>query len=80
MLITKKLAATAAAGILGGFALIGFGATQASAHDGDSTGGGVSGRCVDDGNRAITCVQSQHCSGGGHVDCSSTIIIKRKSS
>ncbi|MFI2640218.1 hypothetical protein [Streptomyces sp. NPDC018610] len=74
MLTTKKLAATAAAGILGSFALIGFGAAQAFAHD------GVSGRCADDGNNAIRCVQSQHCSGGGHVDCSSTIIIKRKSS
>ncbi|EFF91093.1 MULTISPECIES: hypothetical protein [Streptomyces] len=80
MLITKKLAATAAAGILGGFALFGFGAGQAFAHEDVSNDGGVSGRCVDDGNNAIRCVQSQHCSGGGHVDCSSTIIIKRKSS
>ncbi|WP_326752818.1 hypothetical protein OIE73_13600 [Streptomyces hirsutus] len=72
MLSSKKIAATAAAGILGGFALLGFGATQAFADDG-------AGKCVDDGN-GIHCVQSQTCSGGGQVDCGSVIVIGGKKS
>ncbi|MFI1420295.1 hypothetical protein ACH4VX_20385 [Streptomyces sp. NPDC020731] len=68
MLNSKKIAATAAAGILGSFALVGFGATQALADDGAGT-------CVGDGE-TISCVQSQTCSGGGDVDCNSIVIIR----
>ncbi len=70
MLNSKKIASTAAAAFLGGFALLGFGAAQAVADDGADV-------CVDDGD-TIRCVQSQTCSGGGAVDCGSTIIISGK--
>ncbi|MEV5544576.1 hypothetical protein AB0L35_00330 [Streptomyces sp. NPDC052309] len=72
MLNSKKIAATAAAGILGSFALVGFGAAQAFADNGV-------GPCAEDGD-GIHCVQSQTCSGGGEVDCGSTIIIGGKKS
>ncbi|MFJ8711904.1 hypothetical protein ACIRD9_01625 [Streptomyces violaceus] len=48
MLNSKKIAA--AAGILGSFALIGVGAAQASAL-------GDPGKCVDDGNGQVRCVE-----------------------
>ncbi|MFD5335936.1 hypothetical protein [Streptomyces hawaiiensis] len=48
MLTSKKIAAVA--GILGSFALIGVGATQASAEGGP-------GKCVDDGNGHVRCVE-----------------------
>ncbi|MFF5518184.1 hypothetical protein [Streptomyces coeruleorubidus] len=50
MLNSKKIAATAAAGVLGSFALIGVGAAQAAAHGGP-------GKCVDDGRGQVRCVQ-----------------------
>lgn len=49
MLNSKKIAAAAAAGVLGGFALVGLGAAGAAA-DGP-------GKCVDDGNGHVSCVQ-----------------------
>ncbi|GJF20388.1 MULTISPECIES: hypothetical protein [Streptomyces] len=67
---SQKIAATMAAGILGGFALVGFGAVQASADDGV----GVD-KCVKDGD-GIHCVQSQTCAGGGQVDCTSVVVIE----
>ncbi|MYS92562.1 MULTISPECIES: hypothetical protein [Streptomyces] len=51
MLDTKKIAAVAAAGVLGGFALIGGGVVQAAAQGGP-------GRCVDDGKGHVHCVQT----------------------
>ncbi|CAM5704436.1 hypothetical protein [Streptomyces purpurascens] len=48
MLNSKKIAAVA--GILGSFALIGVGAAQASAL-------GDPGKCVDDGNGQVRCVE-----------------------
>jgi hypothetical protein len=50
MLNSKKIAATAAAGVLGGFALIGAGTAQAAALGGP-------GKCVDDGRGQVRCVQ-----------------------
>ncbi|MEU0188740.1 hypothetical protein ABZ250_02510 [Streptomyces afghaniensis] len=52
MLNSKKIAAMAAAGVLGGFALIGGGAVQAAAH------GGGPGKCVDDGKGRVYCAQT----------------------
>ncbi|MEV6593792.1 hypothetical protein [Streptomyces acidicola] len=49
MLNSKKIAAVAAAGLLGSFALVGGGAVQAFAADG-------AGRCVEDGNGQVRCV------------------------
>jgi hypothetical protein len=52
MLNSKKIAAMAAAGVLGGFALIGSGGVvQAAAQGGP-------GKCVDDGKGHVTCVQT----------------------
>ncbi|MER6619545.1 MULTISPECIES: hypothetical protein [unclassified Streptomyces] len=68
MFNSKKIAATAAAGIVGSLALIGFGATQALADDGADA-------CVADGE-TISCVQSQTCSGGGEVSCNSIVVIR----
>lgn len=70
MFNSKKIASTAAAAFLGGFALLGFGAAQAVADDGADA-------CVDDGDK-IHCVQSQTCSGGGEVECGSTVVINGK--
>ncbi|CAM5313572.1 hypothetical protein STAFG_1398 [Streptomyces afghaniensis 772] len=50
MLNSKKIAATAAAGVLGSLALIGAGTAQAAAQGGP-------GKCVDDGRGQIRCVQ-----------------------
>jgi hypothetical protein len=66
MFNSKKIAATAATGILGGIALLGLGATQASADDGANA-------CVDDGSNTISCKQTQTCTGGGQVDCKTTV-------
>ncbi|MEW2398476.1 hypothetical protein [Streptomyces sp. NPDC046862] len=49
MFNSKKIAAAAAAGVLGGFALVGVGTAQAFAADG-------SGQCVDDGKGQVRCV------------------------
>ncbi|MFD7699448.1 hypothetical protein [Streptomyces caelestis] len=68
MFNSKKTAATATAGILGSFALLGLGATQAVADDGADT-------CVAD-SKTVSCVQSQTCTGGGDVDCNSIVIIR----
>ncbi|MGC0377221.1 MULTISPECIES: hypothetical protein [unclassified Streptomyces] len=68
MFNSKKIAATAAAGILGSFALVGLGASQALADDGSDA-------CVADGE-TISCVQSQTCSGGGEVSCNSIVVIR----
>ncbi|MEU0386313.1 hypothetical protein [Streptomyces chartreusis] len=51
MLNSKKIAAVVAAGVLGGFALIGGGVVPAAAQDGP-------GRCVDDGKGHVHCVQT----------------------
>ncbi|MEU6102100.1 hypothetical protein [Streptomyces flaveolus] len=68
MFVYKKIAATMAAGVLGGFALVGFGAVPASAGEGVD-------KCVKDGD-GIHCVQSQTCAGGGQVDCTSVVVIE----
>jgi hypothetical protein len=68
MFTSQKIAATMAAGILGGFALAGFGAVPASADDGVD-------KCAKDGD-GIHCVQSQTCAGGGEVDCTSVVFIE----
>ncbi|GGQ68143.1 hypothetical protein [Streptomyces flaveolus] len=68
MFTSQKIAATMAAGILGGFALVGFGAVSASADDGVD-------KCAKDGD-GIHCVQSQTCAGGGQVDCTSVVFIE----
>ncbi|MER7487750.1 hypothetical protein ABTY20_17950 [Streptomyces sp. NPDC126497] len=75
MFTSKKIAAAATAGILGSFALIGLGAAQASAGDGNG-----SNACVDDGSNTIRCEQTQSCTGGGQVDCSSTVTLGGKKS
>jgi hypothetical protein len=51
MFNSKKFAAIAAAGVLGGFALLGGGVVQAAAQDGP-------GKCVDDGKGHVRCVQA----------------------
>ena len=49
MLNSKKIAAAVAAGVLGGFALVGVGAVQAFGQD--------PGRCVDGGKGDVHCTQ-----------------------
>ncbi|MEW2398478.1 hypothetical protein [Streptomyces sp. NPDC046862] len=51
MFNSKKIAAAAAAGVLGGFALVGVGTAQAFAADGP-------GKCVDDGQGHVRCEQT----------------------
>ncbi|NGO11679.1 hypothetical protein G5C60_29810 [Streptomyces sp. HC44] len=51
MLNSKKIAAAAAAGVLGSFALIGVGAVQAFADGG-------AGQCADDGMGHVRCSQT----------------------
>ncbi|MFI8833307.1 hypothetical protein ACIGPN_20075 [Streptomyces afghaniensis] len=51
MFNSKKIAVMAAAGVLGGFALIGGGVVQAAAQGGP-------GKCVDDGKSHVYCVQT----------------------
>ncbi|MER5210543.1 hypothetical protein ABT063_08180 [Streptomyces sp. NPDC002838] len=50
MLGSKKIAVAAAAGVLGGFALMGVGGAQAFAVDGP-------GKCVEDGKGNVRCVK-----------------------
>ncbi|MFH8656801.1 hypothetical protein [Streptomyces afghaniensis] len=50
MFNSKKFAALAAAGVLGGFALLGGGVVQAAE--------GGPGKCVDDGKGHVRCVQT----------------------
>lgn len=92
MFNTEKIAAVVAAGVLGGFALIGGGVVPAAAQDGP-------GRCVDDGKGRVHCVQTssfevttskdggvrlrnestQNCpSSRGQVTCVDNVVLPRR--
>ncbi|MFD7686219.1 hypothetical protein [Streptomyces sp. NPDC059781] len=72
MFTSQKIAAAATAGILGSFALIGLGAAQAFAHNGGDA-------CADVDSKTVSCKQTQECSGGGQVTCTSTVTLGKES-
>ncbi|MBR8641758.1 hypothetical protein KEF29_26555 [Streptomyces tuirus] len=92
MFNSKKIAATAAAGVLGSFALLGVGVGQAFGHEGSAN-------CSEDSQGNVRCEQREYrqvtdkngnvllvnrsetsCSGSGQVSCGTSFVLKSKKS